>query len=61
MSTKNDKVIGEPMNRVDGKLKVTGAATYSAEYKLADTVYAFLVTSTIARGTITNIDTSTLR
>ncbi len=57
MSTKSNKLTGEPMNRVDGKLKVTGAATYSAEYKLADTVYAFLVTSTIANGTIKNIDT----
>ena len=57
MSTKSNKVIGEPMNRVDGKLKVTGAATYSAEYKLANTAYAFLVTSTIANGTIKSIDT----
>jgi xanthine dehydrogenase YagR molybdenum-binding subunit len=57
MSTKSNKVIGEPMNRVDGKLKVTGAATYSAEYKLANTAYAVLVSSTIAKGTIKNIDT----
>ncbi len=57
MSVKMDKVIGEPMNRVDGKLKVTGAATYSAEYKFADTVYALLVGSTIAKGNIAAIDT----
>ena len=44
------------MNRVDGKLKVTGAATYSAEYKFADTVYAVLVGSTIAKGSIAAID-----
>ena len=44
------------MNRIDGKLKVTGKATYSAEYKLADTVYAVLVGSTIAKGSITSID-----
>lgn len=57
MGTTSNKVIGEPMNRVDGKLKVTGAATYSAEYKLANTAYAFLVTSTIANGTIKSMDT----
>lgn len=45
------------MNRVDGKLKVTGAATYSAEYKLADMAYAVLVCSTIARGSIKSLDT----
>ncbi len=56
MSTQNIKVIGEPMNRIDGKLKVTGAATYSAEYKLADTVYAVLIGSTIAKGSIASID-----
>src|SRR4051812_37479985 len=57
MGTTSNKVIGEPMNRVDGKLKVTGAATYSAEYKLANTAYAVLVTSTIAKGSIKSMDT----
>ncbi len=57
MSTSGNNVIGEPMNRVDGKLKVTGAATYSAEYKFAETVYALLVGSTIAKGSISSIDT----
>ncbi len=61
MSTKNNKVTGEPMNRVDGKLKVTGAATYSAEYKFADITYAVLVTSTIAKGAIKNMDTKAAR
>ena len=56
MGTATNKVIGEPMNRVDGKLKVTGAATYSAEYKFADTVYAVLVSSSIAKGSIASIN-----
>ncbi|MFC7669946.1 hypothetical protein ACFQT0_23190 [Hymenobacter humi] len=30
-----NKHIGAGMNRVDGRLKVTGAATYSAEYQPA--------------------------
>ncbi len=57
MSTKTAKVVGEPMNRIDGKLKVTGAATYSTEYKIADAAYAVLVGSTIANGNIASIET----
>lgn len=51
------QAIGEPLNRVDGRPKVTGAATYSAEYKLPGLVYAVLVGSTIARGAISRMDT----
>ena len=51
-----DPVVGDPMNRVDGRAKVTGAATYSAEYQLPNLVYAFLVTSSIAKGRIQSID-----
>jgi xanthine dehydrogenase YagR molybdenum-binding subunit len=50
------KHIGAPMNRVDGHLKVTGAAKYSAEYELPGLVYAVLVGSTIAKGRLTSID-----
>ncbi|WP_046245382.1 xanthine dehydrogenase family protein molybdopterin-binding subunit [Hymenobacter terrenus] len=52
-----NKQIGTPMNRVDGRLKVTGAATYSAEYQLPGLAYAVLVGSTIARGRVSSIDT----
>lgn len=45
------------INRVDGFVKVTGSATYSAEYKTAGVVYACLVGSTIAKGRIKSIDT----
>lgn len=45
------------LNRVDGRAKVTGAATYSAEYKTAGVAYACLVGSTIAKGKIKKIDT----
>lgn len=46
------------LNRVDGTVKVTGAAMYSAEYQLESLVYGVLVTSTIAKGRIKNIDTT---
>lgn len=50
--------VGEPMDRVDGRLKVTGGARYAAEYALPNLVHAVLVTSTIAKGRIRAMDTS---
>ena len=50
--------IGKPIDRVDGRLKVTGAAKYAAEFNQTNMGYAFPVRSTIAHGTITAIDTS---
>jgi xanthine dehydrogenase YagR molybdenum-binding subunit len=47
----------DPINRVDGKLKVTGGAKYFAEYDLPGTLFAVLATSTATRATITAIDT----
>ena len=44
--------------RVDGADKVTGKAKYTAEYNLPNMAYAVFVTSTIAKGTIKNIDTA---
>ncbi|HUK33887.1 MAG TPA: xanthine dehydrogenase family protein molybdopterin-binding subunit [Vicinamibacterales bacterium] len=51
-------MIGEGINRLDGRLKVTGAATYSAEWPLERLTYGVIVQSTIARGTITRFDTA---
>lgn len=52
-----NKAIGKPSDRVDGRLKVTGAARYSAEFPLKNMVHAVLVQSVIARGRIQSIDT----
>ena len=46
------------MDRVDGRAKVTGAATYSAEFVVPNVTHAFIVQSTIAKGTITEIDSA---
>ena len=51
-------VIGKPIDRKDGRLKVTGAAKYAAEFPVNNIAYAFPVRSTIGNGTITAIDTS---
>jgi xanthine dehydrogenase YagR molybdenum-binding subunit len=47
----------DSLDRVDGFAKVTGKATYSAEYQLENVAHAVLVTSTIAKGEIAAIDT----
>ena len=43
-------VVGAPINRVDGRLKVTGSARYSAEIPAPDIAYGVIVQSEIARG-----------
>jgi xanthine dehydrogenase YagR molybdenum-binding subunit len=52
------KLVGAKVSRVDGSLKVTGKADYSADYSFPKMAWAFAVKSTIAKGRITNIDTS---
>jgi xanthine dehydrogenase YagR molybdenum-binding subunit len=47
----------EGMSRVDGRLKVTGAAKYSAEYTMPGLSYGVLVGSTITKGNVLAIDT----
>lgn len=49
---------GQPMPRVDGRSKVTGRARYAAEQVHANLAHARLVTSRIARGQVSSIDTS---
>ena len=44
--------------RVDGADKVTGKAKYTAEYNLPNMAYGVFVTSSIAKGTIKNLDTA---
>jgi xanthine dehydrogenase YagR molybdenum-binding subunit len=50
--------LGQPIDRVDGREKVTGTATFSAEYKVEGLTHAALVYSTIASGSIEAIDTA---
>lgn len=50
--------IGQPLERVDARLKVTGAARYAAEFPSSKLVYGFIVSSAIASGRIVEIDAS---
>jgi len=47
-----ESVIGKPAIRLDGRDKVTGTARYSSDEAMVDPAYAFLLTSTIAKGRI---------
>src|ERR1044071_9099728 len=49
--------IGQPVRRVDGRRKVTGTATYAAEFQVAGVAYGAILRSTIANGRIASIDT----
>jgi len=48
-------VIGKPLDRPEGPLKVSGSATYSAEWKFDNCAEGVLVLSTIAQGTVETI------
>jgi xanthine dehydrogenase YagR molybdenum-binding subunit len=51
-------LIGAPMSRVDGPLKVCGTARFAAEVPMEGLLFAALAYSTIASGRITAIDTA---
>ncbi|MFT0772297.1 molybdopterin cofactor-binding domain-containing protein [Psychrobacter aquimaris] len=59
-STTASKLVGKPINRVDGSLKVSGQAKYSAEIHLDNQAYGVLVGATIAKGQVESIDSSSL-
>ena len=50
-------LIGAPVSRIDGLLKVTGSARFAAEFPLDGMVYAALAFSTIAKGHIASLET----
>jgi xanthine dehydrogenase YagR molybdenum-binding subunit len=49
-------VVGTPVLRVDGPMKVTGAAPYAADHRIPDVAYAVLVCSTVARGAVQGVE-----
>jgi xanthine dehydrogenase YagR molybdenum-binding subunit len=50
--------IGQPLARVDGRVKVIGAAKYAAEFQRPKFAYGVLIQSTIANGRVVKIDLS---
>jgi xanthine dehydrogenase YagS FAD-binding subunit len=49
-------VIGQPLDRPEGALKVSGQATYAAEWRIDGCVEGVLVLAEIAQGQVTAID-----
>ncbi len=50
--------IGQPVSRVDGRQKVTGGATYAAEFNEPGQTHGVVVRSTVANGRIASIDSA---
>ncbi|HEX4342077.1 MAG TPA: xanthine dehydrogenase family protein molybdopterin-binding subunit, partial [Verrucomicrobiae bacterium] len=58
VKTITPRELGKPMTRVDGRLKVTGAARYAAEFNPAGVLQAVALKSSISNGRIASIDTA---
>ncbi len=54
-------IIGKGLDRVEGPLKVSGAATYAAEHPIDNVAYGVLVGSKVARGKIVSVDAGGVR
>lgn len=56
-------VIGRPIDRLDGPLKVSGTATYAYEQNAAapDAAYGYIVGAAVAKGRIESIDAAAAR
>ncbi len=57
------RVVGQPLDRIDGPLKTTGTATYAYEWhaEVADLAYGQIVGAAIAKGRIVSMDLSQAR
>src|SRR5258708_25516006 len=53
----HQRVIGQPLSRLDGPEKVTGTAPYAFEHAVKEVAYGFPVQSTIAKVHVASIDT----
>jgi xanthine dehydrogenase YagR molybdenum-binding subunit len=51
-------IMGTPLPRVDGPLKVSGSALYAADVQIPNLAFGVLICSTIVKGRIAAIDTS---
>jgi xanthine dehydrogenase YagR molybdenum-binding subunit len=53
--------VGQPLDRTDGAMKVSGQARYAAEFDVARLAYGELVLSTLAKGKIASLDVEAAR
>ncbi len=56
--SKTTENIGKPLDRKDGRQKVTGGADYTADVRLDNMAYAAIAGSEIAKGRVLSVDTA---
>src|ERR1041384_98052 len=54
-------VIGQPVDRIDGRAKVTGAARYAADNRTDRLAFGTIVTATVGHGRIRSINANAAR
>ena len=57
------RVVGKPVDRIDGPLKTTGTATYAYEWheEVPDAAYGYVIGAAIAKGRVASIDLEAAR
>ncbi|MBL7253814.1 xanthine dehydrogenase family protein molybdopterin-binding subunit [Paractinoplanes lichenicola] len=56
MTATSERAVGQPLRRIEGPDKVTGAARYAAEYQVGDDLaYGWVAQSPVAGGTLTGV------
>jgi len=53
--------IGQPISRLEGHMKVTGAAKYAGEYNVPGLLYGYVINSTITKGKIIRFNTDAIK
>ncbi|MHA6721679.1 xanthine dehydrogenase family protein molybdopterin-binding subunit [Sphingomonas sp. RS2018] len=61
LDTASQGLIGHPLDRKDGPVKVAGRATYAAEYALDNLAYGVLVSAPIGLGRLNAVDDTAAR
>jgi xanthine dehydrogenase YagR molybdenum-binding subunit len=58
LDSTHQNIISHPVDRIEGPLKVTGTARYSAEFKFPGMLHGVLVSAPIGKGSASSIDTA---
>ena len=59
LDTTDSKLVGKPLSRIEGHLKVAGKATYTAENQFDDLCHGVMVGATIGKGKVKKVHKDT--
>ena len=59
LDTTDSKLVGKPLSRIEGHLKVAGKATYTAEHQFDDLCHGVMVGATIGKGKVKKVHEDT--